>query len=214
MFVEQKTIMKLLASLAVIGSLLALTFIFREALSLDAGRGTGVHWNQLYDKNSDKKRKQAFDFALTVLSWPQSLHEGKVLSLGSLKGSAVMMNFWASWCESCAEEAPLLEQAWRSYKDKGLVVLGVVSLDDPQAALAEGVKNGKTYPLVYDSRGRIAVDYGLLGVPQTVFIDSTGSIAQALARPLGAADIVRGIEAILPSSSEDKPQIQPTKTSL
>ena len=109
------------------------------------------------------------------------------LSLASLRGKPVIVNFWASWCDPCEDEAPLLEAAWREHRDEGLVVVGIDYDDFRGDARKFAKRNGMTYPLVYDRGGDMAKLYGLTGVPETFFIDREG---RAVGKP-----VVGGIDA-------------------
>ena len=102
---------------------------------------------------------------------------GSPLSLESLRGKVVMLNFWASWCRpACYEEAPALERTWREYKDKGVVVVGIDIQDRDEAARTFLTEFGHSFPNAPDPAGRVAVDYGVYGVPETFFIDRKGRV--------------------------------------
>ena len=75
------------------------------------------------------------------------------LALSSLRGKAVVLNFWASWCIPCKEEAPFLEQVWREHRDRGLVVLGVDAKDFRGDARRFVRRFGLTFPIVFDGEG-------------------------------------------------------------
>jgi cytochrome c biogenesis protein CcmG, thiol:disulfide interchange protein DsbE len=109
--------------------------------------------------------------------------EGK-LSLESLRGNAVVLNFWASWCAPCKEEAPLLEEAWRDHRDKGLVVVGVDAQDFRGDARSFMRRFGLTYPVVHDGRGSTLGRFGVTGFPETFFIDREGKIVAVEVGPL------------------------------
>ncbi len=100
------------------------------------------------------------------------------LSVASLRGKAVVLNFWASWCDPCREEAGVLERTWRRYRGRGLVVLGVDVQDGRTAARDFARKYGMTYPLVHDPRrgGGTVEDYGVAAVPETFFIAPNGRL--------------------------------------
>jgi cytochrome c biogenesis protein CcmG/thiol:disulfide interchange protein DsbE len=98
------------------------------------------------------------------------------LSLADLRGKAVVVNFWASWCDPCKEEAPVLEAAWRKHKDAGLIVLGVDFNDLRPDALRFMERAGVTYPVVYDRDGGLVAKFGATGVPETFFIDRRGRL--------------------------------------
>jgi cytochrome c biogenesis protein CcmG/thiol:disulfide interchange protein DsbE len=114
--------------------------------------------------------KPAAAFSLTTFT-------GSPVSLESLRGKVVLLNFWASWCvPACYDEAPALERTWRDYKDKGVVVVGVDIQDKEEAARKFLAEFGHSFPNAPDPAGRVAVDYGVYGVPETFFIDRTGRV--------------------------------------
>ncbi|MDQ7843035.1 MAG: TlpA disulfide reductase family protein [Armatimonadota bacterium] len=102
--------------------------------------------------------------------------DGGTLALSDLRGRAVVLNFWASWCVPCKDEAPLLERAWREYRDQGLVVVGVNIQDLEPEARRFIAQTGATYLQVRDRDGRVSRAYGTTGVPETFFIDRNGRI--------------------------------------
>lgn len=100
------------------------------------------------------------------------------LSLALLRGKVVVLNFWASWCIPCKEEAPALEATWRRYKDKDVVVLGV-NVQDLIPEATRFLKATKTtYPSVRDKDNHIYRAYGLTGVPESFFVDRSGRIVR------------------------------------
>ena len=105
------------------------------------------------------------------------LFDGGRLSLSEAKGKVVVVNFWASWCVPCREEAPLLEATWRASRDRGVIIVGVNFQDDEQAARAFISEFGLTFPNGRDPGSRIAVDYGVYGIPELFFITGEGRIA-------------------------------------
>ena len=98
------------------------------------------------------------------------------LSLASLRGKAVVVNFWASWCDPCAKEAKTLDAAWRKYRSQGLVVVGMNARDFDGDARRFARKYGMTYPLVHDGPGKTLEPYGVDAFPETFFVDRTGKI--------------------------------------
>ena len=100
---------------------------------------------------------------------------GEPLSLDAHRGHVVVLNFWASWCyPACYEEAPVLEQGWRAYRDRGVVVIGIDIQDTVEAAQKFLNTFGLTFPNAPDPAGKVSVDYGIYGVPETFFLDRQG----------------------------------------
>ena len=98
------------------------------------------------------------------------------LSLASLRGKTVVVNFWASWCHPCKTEVPALERIFQQYRAQGLVVLGVDYQDFRGDAMRSMRKLGITYPVVSDGSGRIGDRYGLTGVPESFVVDRSGKV--------------------------------------
>jgi cytochrome c biogenesis protein CcmG, thiol:disulfide interchange protein DsbE len=98
------------------------------------------------------------------------------LSLAAYRGKPVILNFWASWCIPCKEEAPLLESVWQRYRQRGLVVLGVDIQDVRGEARRFARRNGMSYPLAYDGPGNTVSNYGVTGVPETFFVGRNGKL--------------------------------------
>jgi len=134
--------------------------------------------------------KQAQPFQATWLQGQEFLGhapDAKGFSLADFKGRPMILNFWASWCYSCREEAVDFEAFWQRYKDKGIVVAGIAIQDSPEAAEAFARKYGKTYILGLDTEdGKAAIDYGVTGVPETFIIDRNGVVIHKEAGPMTA----------------------------
>lgn len=106
-----------------------------------------------------------------------SLYAGGEITLSELRGQVVVINFWASWCTPCREEAPALERTWRAYKDRGVVFIGVNYVDVESAARDYLAEFDITYPNGLDKGQKIARAYRIRGVPETFFVDKAGDIA-------------------------------------
>ena len=114
--------------------------------------------------------KPAASFTLTTF-------DGDRVSLDALRGRVVVVNFWASWCfPACYEEAPALARAWETYKDRGVTMIGVNIQDKEEPARKFLAQFGHTFPNAPDPVGRVSVDYGVYGVPETFFIDRAGRV--------------------------------------
>ena len=105
-----------------------------------------------------------------------TLFDGRKLTLDELRGKAVFLNFWASWCPPCRAEAKDLETAWQNIKDKNMVFLGIALQDSEKNSRDFLEEFSITYPNGIDPSGKIAVDYGVWGIPESFFIDPQGRI--------------------------------------
>ncbi|OLC15536.1 MAG: hypothetical protein AUH29_07475 [Candidatus Rokubacteria bacterium 13_1_40CM_69_27] len=102
---------------------------------------------------------------------------GGPFSLEAQRGKVVVVNFWASWCyPACYEEAPVLERGWRAWRERGVVVVGVDIQDTAEKAQKFIVDFGLTFPNAPDTAGKVSIEYGVYGVPETFFIDRRGRI--------------------------------------
>jgi cytochrome c biogenesis protein CcmG, thiol:disulfide interchange protein DsbE len=109
----------------------------------------------------------------------ERLDEDGTLALSSLAGKAVVLNFWASWCLPCKEEAPFLEQVWRENRARGLVVVGYDAKDFRRDARRFAGRYGLTFPIVFDGPGDSLEDWGVTGFPETFVLDREGRIVRA-----------------------------------
>lgn len=139
--------------------------------------GYSIFGNKKAPKPSPLIGKEAPDFTL-------NLFDGTDLTLSELKGNTVLVNFWASWCMPCRQEARALENAWQKYKDDGVVFIGVNVWDDSSNARKYMNNFGGAYPHGVDPEEEIQVDYGVGGVPETYFIDSQGFVRDKFTGPL------------------------------
>jgi cytochrome c biogenesis protein CcmG/thiol:disulfide interchange protein DsbE len=110
--------------------------------------------------------------------------EGETISSDQLLGQGVVLNFWASWCDPCREEAALLEAMWRREEGNGIVFIGLDYLDQEPAAKAYLAEFGITYPNGPDLQSAAARRYGIKGVPETFFIDPQGNITDIVIGPI------------------------------
>ena len=130
--------------------------------------------------------KKAHNFEVSWLQGREFLNntEAEKFSLSDFKGEPVILNFWASWCFSCRQEAHDFERFWQNYQSKGVKVVGIAIQDTPEAALEFAKSYGKTYILGLDNEGAAAIDYGVTGVPETFLINSEGVIIYKEAGPV------------------------------
>jgi cytochrome c biogenesis protein CcmG, thiol:disulfide interchange protein DsbE len=152
-------------------------FVFVVIVLLLSLLGYAVFGNKVFLKPSPLVGHKAADFTL-------ELFNGDKLKLSDLRGKAVLLNFWASWCIPCKDEAPALEGAWRKYKDKPVVFIGIDVWDDKSSALTYLKQFDGGYMNGIDPKGKIAVDYGVGGVPETYFIDTSGKVIDKYIGPL------------------------------
>jgi cytochrome c biogenesis protein CcmG/thiol:disulfide interchange protein DsbE len=102
--------------------------------------------------------------------------DGQRVASSELKGQVLVVNFWASWCVPCRDEAPALQRAWEQYRDRGLVIVGVDYVDTEPEAKNFIAEFKQTYPNGPDVGTRISQAYHISGVPETYFIGKDGKL--------------------------------------
>ena len=133
------------------------------------------------------------------------LFNGDSFLLSRYHGRPVVINFWASWCPPCREEAVVLERAWRSYRDSGVMFVGVDLQDSRADAKAYLSEFDITYPNGLDTNGRITVDYGVVGLPVTFFINRFGVVERRWVGAIDERRLVAWIDEMLVGASPPVP---------
>ena len=127
--------------------------------------------------------------------------DGGTFVLSEQRGKVVMLDFWASWCIPCREEARRLEALWQEYRDRGVVFVGVAYADTETEARAFLDEFDISYPNGPDLGTRISQAYRMRGVPEKFFIDKCGNIRQVVIGPVPPVQLRDAIETLLAESN-------------
>lgn len=133
------------------------------------------------------------DFELTTPA-------GETVKLSDLRGQAVLVNLWATWCPPCREEMPSIEKMYQEYKDQGFVVLAVnmTYQDEPQKIQPFVTAQALTFPILLDETGAMANDYQMRSLPSSYFIGRDGIITEVvIGGPMSEKLLRQRIEALL-----------------
>lgn len=147
-------------------------------------------WGLIQVNSGQVDDGMAPDFTLTSF-------EGETIRLSELRGQVVIINFWASWCPPCREEAAYLEATWRKYKDQGVVLIGVDYADTESKALAYIDEFDITYFNGPDIGTRISQAYRMDGVPETYYVAKNGELRGVKIGPLAPPELDQKIEELL-----------------
>ncbi len=136
------------------------------------------------------------NFSLTTLL---SSMGKSTLSLADLRGKAIVLNFWASWCQPCKEETPLLEKTWKQMQAQGkaVVFLGIDFEESTSAATSFLQQYGVTYPAVLDADGSVATHYHIVSLPGTFFINRQGIVVSKVLLQLTAQTLSSNLQLVL-----------------
>jgi cytochrome c biogenesis protein CcmG/thiol:disulfide interchange protein DsbE len=136
---------------------------------------------------STRLEKAAPEFTLSLLN-------GEDLVLADHIGKPIVINFWASWCPPCREEAKILEKVWRTYKAKDVLFIGIGIQDSTEDAESYLKLFDISYPNGLDHDGRITVDYGVIGLPVTFLINETGVVETRWVGAITESQLVSWLE--------------------
>lgn len=153
--------------------------------------------------------REAPAFSLAVFAQgerAQARAVGDTVRLADHRGEVVVLNFWASWCLACRDEHQALSQVAEQYAPLGARFYGVLYNDQP----ANGTRwiaemGGQSYPSLEDPRTRVAIDYGLYGVPETFFIGRDGRVAYKHVGPVTATLLVAKLDSLLAQPAPGRP---------
>ncbi len=147
-------------------------------------------WGLWHSRLTQVSSGAAPDFTLTQF-------DGETFRLSDQRGKVVVINFWASWCLPCRQEAPALEATWRAYRDRGVVFVGVDYADTDAEARRYMAEFDNTYPNGPDLGTRISQLYRIKGVPETYFVDPQGKLQGVIIGPTTEAELRQRIDALL-----------------
>jgi cytochrome c biogenesis protein CcmG, thiol:disulfide interchange protein DsbE len=133
------------------------------------------------------------EFSMTMFSGYE-LNGATQVKVSELRGKIVMINFWASWCKPCEQEAADLRDAWTYYKDSGKVIfIGADYVDTEPEARAYLEKFGITYPNGPDLGTKVSQLFRIKGVPETYFLDQDGVLRHVQVGPFTSVDEIKAI---------------------
>jgi peroxiredoxin len=131
--------------------------------------------------------------------------DGNPVRLADLRGKAVWINFWASWCPPCQYETPTIRAIDERYRDRGLVVVAIQVQQTVEAGRDYADRYGLEYTIGADVTGAVFHTYKVFALPTQFFIDPNGVVRQIVNGPLDEAGAATLIESILPPASSGAP---------
>lgn len=103
---------------------------------------------------------------------------GEEGSLHQYQGQVVLLNFWATWCQPCTKEMPAMQTAYNALGDQGFIIIAINELEDIQKVREHIQEHQHTFPVFLDPDNHVANQYGVVGLPVSIFIDKTGHVRQ------------------------------------
>ena len=188
--------------LATAAPVLALIALLAWASVKSGGTPGGLGVNNEFGQVSINK-EAAREFSLELFS--ETNNEGSTLrptlNLSELRGKLVVLDFWASWCSPCRQEALDLAQVYREFQGAPVEFVGVDIWDGRRDALDHIARYNVPYPNGFDREGVIAIDYGVRGIPEKIFIDRNGEVIKKFVGPITADMLRETLNQLLASGS-------------
>ncbi|QMV43058.1 TlpA family protein disulfide reductase [Cohnella cholangitidis] len=131
--------------------------------------------------------------------------DGKIYDLKKLRGKPVILNFWASWCGPCKDEAPSFVKLDKQYGDRlQIIAVNLTATDSVQSAREFAQNYGFKFPVVFDTDGQVGAKYEIRPIPSTMFIDSDGIITDGVLGALAWDDLKsRSLALLEPAEPEN-----------
>jgi cytochrome c biogenesis protein CcmG/thiol:disulfide interchange protein DsbE len=137
----------------------------------------------------------------------KDLSTGQRITRESFKGRPMVINFWATWCEPCKQEHPVIEWGAEQYGEQAQFI-GVVFEDTEENVKQYLSQRGVPYPQMFDPLSRMAVDYGCSGVPETYFVDAHGTIVDKFVGPIDPQSLTEHVRRITVASAEANGEVK------
>jgi cytochrome c biogenesis protein CcmG/thiol:disulfide interchange protein DsbE len=135
--------------------------------------------------------RPAPNFTVTTL-------DGQQLTMSELRGKTVVLNVWASWCDPCKQEAGELNRAYAQYQGRNVAFIGIAFNDDTDPMREFVARYGVPYPVALDPEGKISIDLGITGVPETYIITPDGQMTQKWIGPITAKQLATLLAPLVP----------------
>ncbi len=152
---------------------------------------------QLDPKEPSLVGRQAPDFGLELLTGGE---RGDRVRVSDLKGRVVVLDFWASWCKPCEEQAAIMEQVAQEFAGQDVYVLGVATSDARDDARGFLAAHDVTYPSAFDEGNAVAQAYRVTVLPTVVVVDRAGRVVEAQARVMSRRELTELVRATLEGS--------------
>jgi thiol-disulfide isomerase/thioredoxin len=159
--------------------------------------------DEKYVKYEQYATAPAFNLEMQKLVEPRTLEGKPKVALHDLKGRNILLHFWASWCQPCREEKPMLQELVNQHHDGSLIVIGVASYETEASLQSSGLLPDTPFTVLLDEEGDTALAYKVRAIPQSVLIDGEGRIRYRVQGALTLNEL-SAIESILLAMKRDE----------